>query len=110
MISPSALMSGSTAFYEGLYDDYRRDPASVDISWRVVFSLLDELHNGARAPDPAEEGYGRLAALLRARGHTIASLNPLSAPATASIADLCALQGMQSPVTEADGRSSAAEG
>jgi 2-oxoglutarate dehydrogenase E1 component len=102
MISPSALMSGSAAFYEGLYDDYCRDPSSVDISWRVVFSLLDDF--GARIPS-ADEGDGGLAGLLRARGHTIASLNPLGVGPRASAEDLCALQGMQALLTGADGPS-----
>lgn len=96
MYSPSALMSASAEFYEALYDDYRRDPCSVDTSWRVVFELVDELRGDDSRLDlnrsPAER-HGRLAALLRSRGHIAASLNPLSAAPPTSIAELCALQG-----------------
>ena len=96
MLSPSALMSGSAGYFETLYEDYRRDPSSVDASWRVVFKLVDELC-GDSASRPAQDALGELAALLRSRGHMAASLDPLSAQSPSSIAELCAQHAVPVP-------------
>ena len=89
----SALTSASVEFFESLYEDYRRDPSSVDTSWRVVFGLVDELCGEVRSKRSAEEGYDQLAALVRARGHSIASLDPLGPASPTTLADLCVSQG-----------------
>jgi 2-oxoglutarate dehydrogenase E1 component len=96
MTSPSALMSAPPEYYETLYLDYRRDPSSVDISWRIVFSLVDELGNDvdtARIDKSLEDEHARLAELLRNRGHLIASLNPLVDGPPTNVTDFFALQG-----------------
>ena len=88
-------MSAPAEFYESLYLDYRRDPSSVDISWRIVFSLVDEL-TGDRGNSSTDrllgEDHARLAALLRDRGHLMASLNPLASGPTPRIDDFCTSQ------------------
>jgi 2-oxoglutarate dehydrogenase E1 component len=92
-------MSAPAEFYESLYLDYRRDPSSVDISWRIVFSLVDELtgDRGNSSTDrPLGEDHARLAALLRDRGHLMASLNPLASGPTPRIDDFCTSQNCES--------------
>ena len=98
----SPLTSASVEFFESLYEDYRHDPSSVDTSWRVVFGLVDELCGETRSKRPAEEGYDPLAELVRARGHTIASLDPLGLASPTTLADLCASQG-DGPLTALTG-------
>jgi 2-oxoglutarate dehydrogenase E1 component len=91
-------MSAPAAFYESLYLDYRRDPSSVDISWRIVFRLVDELtgDRGNSSTDrPLAEDHARLAALLRDRGHLMASLNPLASGPTPRIDDFCTSQNCE---------------
>lgn len=92
MLSPSALMPGSTTFFESLYDQYRHDPSSVDASWRVAFALADELCGQSDCRVPASDYYAALAELIRARGHTIAPLDPLSTAPPASLVVLCEQQ------------------
>jgi 2-oxoglutarate dehydrogenase E1 component len=113
MSSSSALMSASPEFYEALYASYRRDAASVDISWRIVFSLVDELGNGSAESNRSkslEEQHLQLAALLRNRGHLIASLNPLAATAPMCIADFCESQGGDEFAAASSASDAAAEG
>jgi 2-oxoglutarate dehydrogenase E1 component len=111
MLSPSALMSASAEFYEALYADYRRDPSSVDTSWRVVFELADELRGDASAgSNESADGRDReLAALLRSRGHIAASLDPLNTLPPTSIADLCESQGNEELSVAAGARESDTE-
>jgi 2-oxoglutarate dehydrogenase E1 component len=97
--SPSSLMSAPAEYYEALYLAYRRDPSSVDISWRIAFSLVDELIQG-RGTSNSDDGLRnenqvQLAALLRDRGHLMASLDPLAAGPTSNIDDFYALQNCE---------------
>lgn len=97
MTSPSALMSAPPEYYEALYASYRRDPASVDISWRIVFGLVDDLGDDSGPSGvkrSLEDDYVQLAALLQNRGHLIASLNPLNSPQPTSLTEFGAEQGL----------------
>src|SRR5665213_48562 len=49
----SFLYGGNAAYVEQLHDDYRRDPASVDASWRTFF---DELKDEGRLVEKNAEG------------------------------------------------------
>ena len=103
MLEPTPLYGGNSAFLDSLYEQYLRDPASVEPRWRSYFEQLPgearqersqvpieaELAARARqprapsaAPGPAE-GDARQAAVSRLiqiwtnRGHLIARLDPL---------------------------------
>jgi len=42
----SQLSGGSAAWLEALYENYLRNPASVDVEWRDFFDQLPEASNG----------------------------------------------------------------
>jgi 2-oxoglutarate dehydrogenase E1 component len=74
-----------------LYEQYRRDPASVDESWRQFFRFAQRLGGGEAAgpPDGAflrkVAGAATLLAAIREYGHFAAQLDPLgSAPPSAA--------------------------
>ena len=77
----SPLNAAGAAYLEALQERFRDDPASVDVSWRAVFQILDEL--GAVDPAlPATGGQATDRLLLqreeiRQRGHSAAALDPL---------------------------------
>ncbi|MGA1857749.1 2-oxoglutarate dehydrogenase E1 component [Azospirillum sp. 11R-A] len=82
----SPLNAAGAAYLEALQERFRDDPASVDVSWRAVFQILDEL--GAVAPDKMTSGAsasggpasGPLSLKhedIRQRGHAAAALDPL---------------------------------
>lgn len=64
----SPLGLTSAAFLESVYEQYRRDPLSVDVSWRYVFQFAQELGG-----DDDE----LRAAVVRRHGHLCADLDPL---------------------------------
>jgi 2-oxoglutarate dehydrogenase E1 component len=80
----------SSVFNDGYvleaYEAYRRDPASVDESWRQFFRLAAQLGggSGAGAADPElarkAAGAAGLAAALRTYGHLAVPLDPLGTP------------------------------
>jgi 2-oxoglutarate dehydrogenase E1 component len=66
-----------------LYEQYRRDPASVDESWRQFFRFAETL-SGVSGDGPRDEGFLRkvagaatLLAAIREYGHFAAQLDPL---------------------------------
>ena len=92
-------MSGlpiSSAFNDGYiaeqYEAFRRDPASVDESWRQFFRFAESLSGTAAPAAPAAGGYdaellrkaagaGALVAAIRRYGHFAVPIDPLgSAP------------------------------
>ena len=102
MLQPTPLFGGNAAFLETLYEQYLRDPASVEERWRNYFEQLPgptgheqaqgpieaELAERARQPRalaaaPAASGDARQAAVSRLiqiwtnRGHLVAKLDPL---------------------------------
>ena len=40
MLEPTPLFGGNAAFLDALYEQYLRDPASVEESWRRYFESL----------------------------------------------------------------------
>ncbi len=103
MLEPTPLFGGNAAFLDTLYEQYLRDPASVEQPWRTYFEQLPgergheraqgpieaELAARARQPRVLAAGQGRAeaderqAAVSRLiqiwtnRGHLVARLDPL---------------------------------
>ena len=103
MLAPTPLFGGNAAFLDTLYEQYLRDPASVEERWRTYFEQLPGERRNERAQGPIEaelaararephlpaaaagplEGGARQAAVSRLiqiwinRGHLIARLDPL---------------------------------
>jgi 2-oxoglutarate dehydrogenase E1 component len=85
-ITPSSPLNAAAApVLEDIYNRYRADPESVDISWASVFRLVDELV-GVNVPGDA--GARWIADALRRFGHQMAATNPLSAPDQRAFATL----------------------
>src|SRR5688572_1499059 len=80
----------TSAFNDGyvaeLYEQYRRDPSSVDESWRQFFRFAESLAGGgAGAPRDGAflrkvAGAATLLAAIREHGHFAAQLDPLGSP------------------------------
>ncbi len=80
----------TSAFNDGLieeaYESYRRDPGSVDESWRQFFRVAERLAGRAGAPaaDAAflrkVAGAASLAQAIRGYGHFAARIDPLGSP------------------------------
>ncbi|MDB4881220.1 MAG: oxoglutarate dehydrogenase (succinyl-transferring), component, partial [Gemmatimonadetes bacterium] len=70
------------------YEAYRRDPASVDESWRQYFRTAESLGGGGVAPGRAADasllrkaaGASALADAIRQYGHLAVQLDPLGTP------------------------------
>ena len=106
MLEPTPLYGGNADFLEGLYEQYLRDPASVDDRWRRYFERLAPPAGGepshravragiaerarlpvSRAPSAATAGQGgggakqaavsRLIQIWTNRGHLLAKVDPL---------------------------------
>jgi 2-oxoglutarate dehydrogenase E1 component len=104
MLEPTPLFGGNAAFLDALYEQYLRDPASVEEKWRLYFESLPgprthERPRGpieatlaerarqprtARAAFPSKGGVNakqaavsRLIQIWTNRGHLIAKLDPL---------------------------------
>jgi 2-oxoglutarate dehydrogenase E1 component len=66
---------------EGQYERWRRDPGSVDESWRYFFEGFELGQEGpAPAPAPCPAGIIRLIDAYRDLGHFLARLDPLGEP------------------------------
>jgi len=75
------------AYAAELYDAYRRDPASVDSSWREFFALAESLTAGAESAGAADAsllkkaaGAAALTQAIRVYGHFAVQLDPLGSP------------------------------
>jgi 2-oxoglutarate dehydrogenase E1 component len=67
------------------YESYRRDPASVDESWRQFFRFAESLGGGGVAPsDPAllrkVAGAAALLGAIQRYGHLAVAIDPLGSP------------------------------
>ena len=87
MPDPSLLHGANAVWLEHLYESWRRDPASVDPSWRACFQEIAASAAGAAAGKAGHDGLSVLADkqakvlqlinALRYRGHQAAELDPL---------------------------------
>ncbi|MCG5238616.1 2-oxoglutarate dehydrogenase E1 component [Azospirillum doebereinerae] len=76
----SPLNAAGAAYLEALHERYREDPDQVDVSWRTVFQVLDELgapSSPAGWADPSADPAALLREAIRERGHLSADLDPL---------------------------------
>jgi 2-oxoglutarate dehydrogenase E1 component len=104
MLEPTPLFGGNAAFLDALYEQYLRDPASVEDKWRRYFDSLPGPKGAERSQEPiqaalAERARGggiplrpagsggqvnakqaavsRLIQIWTNRGHLVAKLDPL---------------------------------
>jgi 2-oxoglutarate dehydrogenase E1 component len=56
MLEPTPLYGGNADFLDGLYEQYLRDPASVEERWRTYFERLAPPAAGERAHGPVQAG------------------------------------------------------
>ncbi|MBP2315385.1 2-oxoglutarate dehydrogenase E1 component [Azospirillum soli] len=73
----SPLNAAGAAYLEALQERFREDPASVDVSWRAVFQILDELGAVPAGLPVADPSLPLLREEIRQRGHAAAALDPL---------------------------------
>jgi 2-oxoglutarate dehydrogenase E1 component len=104
--TPSQLNQLSVAFLESLYEDYKRDPASIPEDWRKFFATngfggqpapqvkdqaaaptngrgaKDEKSDRAKVPAAAilQDRVDQLVRAYRVRGHMVAQIDPLGLP------------------------------
>ncbi|MBV8405362.1 MAG: 2-oxoglutarate dehydrogenase E1 component, partial [Gammaproteobacteria bacterium] len=79
MLEPTALYGGNAEFLDALYEQYLRDPASVDERWRAYFAAL-----GAAA---GEQAHAPLRAALVERAASGAASASAAASGSAATAD-----------------------
>ncbi|WP_426956401.1 2-oxoglutarate dehydrogenase E1 component [Muricoccus radiodurans] len=80
-VRSSPLLAMGIGNLEDLQRRYRDDPGSVDVSWRLLFEVLDEIGDGTFRPSPVDGTAAAevlLSEAIRARGHRIAALDPLA--------------------------------
>jgi 2-oxoglutarate dehydrogenase E1 component len=70
----SPLSAMDAGWIEALRERYRDRPEAVDVGWRVLFQVLDELDAGPHGMD-AE---ALLRQAIRAHGHLLAATDPLA--------------------------------
>jgi 2-oxoglutarate dehydrogenase E1 component len=82
------LTRANPAYVASLYDDYRRDPSSIDERWALIFAGYDYARGGrAPAPSPAERPptsprpVADVVHAYRELGHLGADLDPLGGSA-----------------------------
>jgi 2-oxoglutarate dehydrogenase E1 component len=83
----SYVSSSDNAYIDGLYTDYRKNPDSVDSSWRQFFKGVEFALSGAQVSAGAgvatatnlgkEFKVFRLIEAYRSRGHLISTTNPI---------------------------------
>jgi 2-oxoglutarate dehydrogenase E1 component len=73
MLEPTPLFGGNAAFLDALYEQYLRDPASVEDKWRRYFDSLP-------GPKGAERPQGPVEAALAERARQAPSRSPPYAP------------------------------
>src|SRR3981081_550417 len=92
MLEPTPLYGGNADFLDALYEQYLRDPASVDERWRTYFDRLAPPRAGERPHGPVQAGIAergcmtsaahqpavsRLIQIWTNRGHLLAKVDPL---------------------------------
>lgn len=81
----SYVSTSDNAFIDGLYADYKRNPESVDVSWRQFFKGVDFAFSEAVTSGPAIETNNlakefkvyRLIEAYRSRAHLVSTTNPI---------------------------------
>ena len=78
MLEPTPLFGGNAAFLDALYEQYLRDPASVEEKWRRYFE-------GLPGPKGAERPQGPIEAALAERARQPRSAAQAAAPAQSGV-------------------------
>ena len=82
----SYVSASDNAFIDGLYNDYKRNPESVDSSWRQFFKGVDFALTQTSVSSDAGAGTGNLAKefkvyrlieAYRSRAHLVSTTNPI---------------------------------
>src|ERR1700689_3678064 len=82
MLEPTPLYGGNADFLDALYEQYLRDPASVEARWRTYFERLAPPASGERSHGPVQAGIAARAQQPRA----VAAAKPSSDPGTGGAA------------------------
>src|SRR3984893_7935415 len=85
MLDPTPLYGGNADFLESLYEQYLRDPASVDDRWRSYFERM-------APPVPGERPHGPIQAEIAERARTPRAPLPAVPPSGSPGADNAAKQ------------------
>src|SRR5215467_2057880 len=72
MLQPTPLYGGNADFLEGLYEQYLRDPASLDAHWRAYFERMAPPQAGERSHGPIQAEIAERARAPRAPAQTAA--------------------------------------
>ena len=79
------LSSSDITFIDSLYDNYRKDPDSVEESWKMFFQGFDFSGLGSSTEGVSDQKFRkefnvfRLIQSFRSRGHLLADTNPIRA-------------------------------
>ncbi|HTD31672.1 MAG TPA: thiamine pyrophosphate-dependent enzyme, partial [Steroidobacteraceae bacterium] len=73
MLEPTALYGGNAEFLDSLYEQYLREPASVEPQWRTYFASLGPAAAGERAHAPVRAALAARAASTAASSESPAS-------------------------------------
>lgn len=79
-LASTVLYGGNAAFVEDLYDQFLRDPTSVDATWREYFATLVPGAAKTAVTNEASAKQGAVSRLIQVylnRGHLMARLDPL---------------------------------
>jgi 2-oxoglutarate dehydrogenase E1 component len=76
MLEPTPLYGGNADFLDALYEQYLRDPASVEERWRTYFERLAPPASGERPHGPVQAGIAARAQQPRAAAPPTASSDP----------------------------------
>ena len=86
-MSDTVSSAFNDAYIEEVFEAYRRDPSSVDESWRQFFRLAQRFGGGAAASGGDDQEFARKVAgvarysnAIRQYGHLAVQLDPLGAP------------------------------
>jgi 2-oxoglutarate dehydrogenase E1 component len=76
MLEPTPLYGGNADFLDALYEQYLRDPASVEERWRIYFERLAPPASGERPHGPVQAGIAARAQQPRAAAPPTAPSDP----------------------------------
>ena len=87
MLQPTPLYGGNADFLESLYEQYLRDPASLDAHWRAYFERMAPPQAGERPHGPIQAEIAE-----RARAPKALAAAAPAAPSGAAVGDSAAKQ------------------
>src|SRR5579864_4345940 len=88
MLEPTPLYGGNADFLESLYEQYLRDPASLDAHWRAYFERMAPPKAGERSPGPIQ---AEIVARARSPRAPVAASVPAPGPSSDNAAKQAAV-------------------